>query len=86
MKVGTNAAMNSLQLHLSVSTTTAISMLASSSYSGSYVSFRFKIVNYEFTCSGFIRFRVTYRQPGIGYSSTTEHAGHTQMVTCLNDN
>ena len=88
LNVGTNAAMNSLQLRLSltVNSSNTISMSPSASYTGSYVSFRFKIVNYEFGCGAFTRFAVSYARPGNFYSDTRDHSANNLMVKCVNDN
>lgn len=87
INVGTNAAMNSLRLRVNVSVNAAnnISMSPVSPYTSSYVSFRFKIVNYEFTCGAFTRFIVRYARPGIGHYNTTDHTLDTQMIKCVNN-
>ena len=86
LNVGTNTARDSLQLHLNVTAaSTPISMSRTGSYTGGvYTSFRFKIINYKFSCNGFTKFKVTYRQGA--YISSADHKSHSSMVTCPNSN
>lgn len=83
LNVGTNAAMNTLQLHLNVTPTANIPMNRKSGYDGGvYMSFRFKIVNYKFICGAFSKFIVTYRNGGY---YTTDPIVHPSMISCVNN-
>lgn len=84
--VSTNAAKNTLRLHLIITPTSTISMVKTAGYAkGRYPRFRFYVNNYEFSCTSYLKFIVTYNRPGSSYTNMVDHAADTGMLSCTNN-